>query len=109
MTLNEYQEKAQRTSRKDLETSDHLMNGILGLAGEVGECSDLVKKRFYQDGRDIAEDLKGELGDVFWYLVETITAMGWALEEVAEYNIEKLKKRYPEGFSAEKSLHREGQ
>lgn len=106
MTLNEYQELAQRTRNVGLSPDDHLFNGIMGMSGEVGECADLVKKCFFQDGRDIQEALKDELGDVFWYLVETCTAMEWTLEEVAEHNIEKLKKRYPEGFSAERSLYR---
>lgn len=107
MTLNEYQALAQRTSRKDISPDDHLLNGILGLAGETGECADLVKKCFFQDGRDIREDLKDELGDVLWYVVEAVTAMGWTLEEVAKHNVDKLRRRYPEGFDADRSLHRE--
>ena len=107
MTLNEYQALAQRTSRKDISPDDHLFNGILGLAGETGECADLVKKHFYQDGREIIQNLKDEAGDVLWYVVEVISAMGWTLEEVAQHNVEKLKRRYPEGFSADRSLHRE--
>ena len=108
MTLNEYMELAQRTSRKDISPDDHLFNGILGLAGETGECADLVKKCFFQDGRDIREDLKDELGDVMWYVAEAAAAIGVTLEDVARHNVEKLKKRYPEGFEAERSLHREG-
>lgn len=106
MTLNEYQELAQRTSRNDLSPDDHLFNGILGLAGETGECADLVKKCFFQDGRDIRGDLKDELGDVLWYVVEAVSAMNWTLEEVAQHNVSKLKKRYPDGFEAVRSLHR---
>ena len=108
MTLNEYQEFAQRTSRKELTPREHLYNGILGLAGETGECADLVKKHFYQDGREIIQNLKDEAGDVLWYVVEVISAMGWTLEEVAQHTVDKLKQRYPEGFSADRSLHREG-
>ena len=107
MTLNEYQELALRTSRNDLDSMDHLMNGCLGLAGEAGECADLLKKSMYQDGRDIKEKMIDELGDVLWYVSETATALGIWLDQVAEHNIEKLKKRYPEGFDAERSLHRE--
>jgi NTP pyrophosphatase (non-canonical NTP hydrolase) len=107
MTLNEYQALAQRTSRKDISPDDHLFNGILGLAGETGECADLVKKCFFQDGRDIREDLKDEAGAVLWYVAEVISAMGWTLEEVAQNNVEKLKRRYPAGFSADRSLNRE--
>ena len=107
MTLNEYQARAMRTSRKDISPDDHLFNGMLGLAGETGECCDLVKKCFFQDGRDIRDDLMDELGDCLWYIVEAVTAMDWTLEEVARHNVEKLKRRYPDGFDAEHSLHRE--
>lgn len=107
MTLNEYQNLAQRTSNEELSPDEHLVNGLLGLAGETGECCDLAKKCFYQDGRDIRESLKDELGDVLWYAAEAASAMGWTLEEICQHNVEKLKQRYPEGFSAERSLHRE--
>lgn len=107
MTLNEYQELAQRTSRKDISPDDHLFNALLGLAGETGECCDLVKKCFYQDGRDIRESMLEELGDVLWYVAEAAEAMGYELEDVARHNIDKLRQRYPDGFDAERSLHRE--
>ena len=107
MSLNEYQALAQRTSRKELTPREHLFNGVLGMAGEAGECADLLKKHYYQDGRLFVDDLKDELGDVLWYVVEAVTAMGWTLEEVAQHNVEKLKRRYPEGFDADRSLHRE--
>lgn len=108
-TMNEYQRLAQRTSRKELSPEAHVANGMLGLAGEAGECCDLVKKRMYQDGREIRESLKDELGDVLWYIAEAASGLGLTLEEIAQHNIEKLKKRYPEGFDPERSLHREGE
>jgi len=107
MTLNEYQESAQRTSNRALDIKGHLLNGVLGLAGEAGECADLVKKHCYQDARPIHDALIDELGDVLWYVGETAAALGVSLEEVARHNVEKLRRRYPEGFEAEKSLHRE--
>ena len=108
MELNEYQTLAQRTSNRALDGKGHLFNGVLGLAGEAGECADLVKKHCYQDARPIHDALIDELGDVMWYVAETAAAMGVTLEEVAVRNVEKLKKRYPLGFEAERSLHREG-
>ena len=50
--------------------------------------------------------LIGELGDVAWYLAETAAALDVDLETVLERNIEKLKRRYPEGFDAGKSIDR---
>lgn len=107
MTMSEYQEMAMRTSNKGLTSAQHFMNGVLGLAGEAGECCDVVKKHYYQDGREVKEKLLDELGDVMWYIAETSKALGYTLDEIAEHNINKLKKRYPEGFDAEKSLHRQ--
>lgn len=107
MELNEYQELAQRTSNPALDAKGHLFNGVLGLAGEAGECADLVKKHYFQDGRLFVDALEDELGDVMWYVAETARAMGLTLEEVARHNVEKLRRRYPQGFDAEKSLHRE--
>ena len=107
MTLNEYQALAQRTARHDLPTKCHLSNGVLGLAGETGEVCDLVKKHFYQDGREIRDDLIDELGDVLWYIAETASAIGVQMDDIAQHNVDKLKRRYPEGFDADRSLHRE--
>lgn len=106
MTMHEYQQLAQRTSRKDKDDRFHILNGVLGLAGEAGECADLVKKREFQDGREIYDDLLEELGDVMWYVAETAAGLGVSLEDVAAKNIKKLILRYPEGFSAERSLYR---
>lgn len=106
MTLNEYQELAQRTSRKDISATDHLFNGMLGLAGETGECCDLLKKHQYQDGREIYGNLIDELGDVLWYVAEAASGLGVTLESIAQHNVSKLKKRYPDGFEAVRSLHR---
>jgi NTP pyrophosphatase (non-canonical NTP hydrolase) len=107
MTLNEYHELAQRTSNPALDAKGHLFNGVLGLSGEAGECADLVKKHYFQDARPMIDQLVDELGDVLWYVAETARAMDVTLEEVARHNVEKLRRRYPEGFEAEKSLHRE--
>lgn len=107
MTLNDYQELAQRTSNRNLSADEHLLNAMLGLAGETGECCDLVKKCFYQDGRNIQEKLFDELSDVLWYIAEAASAMGWNMDDIAEHNIGKLRKRYPDGFASERSLNRE--
>jgi len=107
VTLNEYQALAQRTSNPALTQEEHLLNAMLGLAGETGECCDLVKKGLYQDGREIRDKLFDELSDVMWYIAEAAAAMGFDMDDIAEHNIAKLRRRYPEGFSADRSLHRE--
>lgn len=107
MTMNEYHELAQRTSRKDMAKRDHIFNGCMGLCGEAGEVIDLVKKHAFQDGRQIRDELRDELGDVLWYIAETASAMGLSMEEIAQYNISKLRRRYPDGFEADRSMYRD--
>ena len=106
MTVNEYQQLAMVTLNPDLSKRDVLINGVMGLCGEAGEAIDLVKKHLAQGHELDREGLIKELGDVAWYLAETATALDVELEEVLLQNIEKLKRRYPEGFAAERSIHR---
>ena len=104
MKMNEYQELASRTRNPHKE---ELVNYALGIAGEAGEVADLVKKaRFHGHAID-KETVAKELGDVLWYVSNLARLAGVDLEDVAAMNIEKLKKRYPEGFSTEASQNRE--
>lgn len=107
MTGNEYQKLAMTTLNPALSKQDVLINGVMGLCGEAGEAIDLVKKHLHQGHELDREKLVKELGDVAWYLAETAYALDVPLDEVLEGNIEKLKRRYPEGFDSEHSIHRE--
>lgn len=108
MTINEYQTLAMRTaSGMDYEHHGLLMNGALGLCGEAGEVADLVKKTVFQGHELDTDHVAKELGDVAWYLAVSAKAIGYDLETIMQMNIEKLKKRYPDGFSADRSLNRE--
>lgn len=106
MDINTYQKLALRTLNPDLDQRDVLINGVMGLCGESGEAIDLVKKHLAQGHPLDRERLAKELGDVAWYLAETAAAIGYDLETVLAMNIEKLSKRYPQGFTAADSLER---
>lgn len=106
MTINEYQKLAMTTLNPELTPKDVLINGVMGLCGESGEAIDIVKKHLHQGHALDREKLIKELGDIAWYLAETATALDVSLEEVLERNIEKLRSRYPEGFSTERSQNR---
>ncbi len=106
LTANEYQRAAMALLNPALTKSDALVNGVMGLCGESGECIDLVKKHLHQGHGLDKEALKKELGDVAWYLAETAWALDIPLEEVLRGNLEKLHRRYPGGFTPEKSIHR---
>ena len=107
MTINEYQKLAMTTLNPELDKKDVLINGVMGLCGESGEVIDIVKKHLAQGHELDKEKIIKELGDVAWYMAEIATVLEVELEDVLVQNIEKLKKRYPEGFSTEKSVHRE--
>lgn len=106
MTLDEYQKAAQRTSNTHTLTGK-VENGLYGLAGEVGELHDHYKKYLFQQHEFDKEHMKKELGDVLWYVAELACGLGCTLHEIAQMNIDKLKARYPDGFEADKSLHRQ--
>ncbi len=83
-----------------------LLNGALGLTGEAGEVSDMIKKHIFH-GHDLDRDeLIKELGDVCWYVALLCTAIDVDLSDVMTRNINKLKMRYPEGFSESASINR---
>jgi len=107
MTINEYQKLALVTMNKENTGDRMLTNGVMGLCGEAGECCDIVKKYLFQGHPLDREKLLKELGDVAWYLAVAAAALDTPLEDVLAANIEKLKKRYPEGFSAERSVNRD--
>ncbi len=108
MQINEYQKLAMTTLNPELSPKDVLINGVMGLCGEAGEAIDIVKKWLAQ-GHELDKDhLVKELGDIAWYLAETATALDVDLETVLQMNIEKLKKRYPQGFDTQRSQARSG-
>ena len=69
--------------------------------------ADIVKKATFQGHTINREHIAKELGDVCWYIAETATAIGYDLETIMQMNIDKLMKRYPDGFSADRSQNRE--
>ena len=107
MTVNEYQSLALTTLNPQLDKKDMLINGVMGLCGESGEAIDIVKKGLAQGHERDRDALAKELGDIAWYLAETAAALDIPLEDIFRANIEKLKRRYPEGFSTQRSLRRE--
>lgn len=114
MTGSEYQKLAAETLHPLTSTIDdeqrswlRLIEASMGLSGESGECADIIKKVIFQEHELDKEHLAEELGDVLWYIAEAATAIGYDLDYIMETNIEKLKKRYPDGFDPERSIYRE--
>lgn len=107
MNGTEYQKLAMRTcSIPEDKPGDRLFHGLFGLAAEAGEVLSIYQKEYQGHYEPNADHLKKELGDALWMIAEICDASGFTLDEVMEMNIEKLRKRYPQGFEAERSLHR---
>ena len=89
---------------------DYLLNVIyaaMGMCGEAGEVSELIKKYAYHGHTIDTEHLARELGDVLWYVSYMAHLFGYPLGKIMAMNQEKLAKRYPDGkFDAERSRNR---
>ena len=106
MTGNEYQRLAARTMNPELLPAQEKLHALYGMAGEVGEIHSLHQKIFQGHAVKAIHAMK-EVGDLMWFVAEYCTANGWALDDVMQMNIDKLKARYPEGFDESRSLHRD--
>lgn len=83
-----------------------VINACLGLSGEVGEFNDMIKKWIFHEKEFDEVHAKKELGDIMWYVALMCKSFDWDLDEILQRNIEKLAKRYPEGFDPEKANNR---
>jgi NTP pyrophosphatase (non-canonical NTP hydrolase) len=105
--LDIYQKLAGRTAGAGGDGERRLVIAALGIAGEAGEFANMVKKLTAHGHEISTTNLADELGDILWYVAEAATACNLKLSDIARDNVEKLRKRYPEGFSQERSINRE--
>jgi len=101
MNTKEYQELCKKTAKKFDNKDLEISTWGLGIAGEAGDVASCIKKTFAHGNKEAESGIKENLGDAFWYAAMICDFFGWDMEEVLEENIEKLKKRYPQGFSLE--------
>ncbi len=107
MTISEYQDDALRTELDTAGEYPRILQGVMGLCGEAGECIDLLKKTYFQGHTLDTEALATELGDVAWYLAVCADAIGYDLEVILEMNMAKRRARYPDGFDSKASVERD--
>ena len=105
MEMTEYQNLAARTINHHLSREEMLRHSLFEMCGELGEIHSIYQK-VYQGHKIDVNDLKKEVGDLLWGIAEFCTVNGWDLSEIAEINIKKLRERYPDGFSEQKSIFR---
>lgn len=106
INFTKYVHEAMRTKNEDLDHKMQLLDGACGLAGEAGEVVDAIKKYNFQGHQLDKSEIENELGDVLWYVALICDTLSIDLEDVARRNLDKLRTRYPKGFSSENSLKR---
>ena len=104
--MTNYRLHVLRTWKNKQITDEQITNAVMGIAGEAGEICDMWKKvMFHKHPLDKAK-LLNEIGDVRYYLEVLTYMLGETMENIEELNIDKLNKRYPNGFSVEDSINR---
>jgi hypothetical protein len=69
---------------------------VMGLNEEAGEVAGLACRECWKKIPMPRYKWLQELGDVLWYLTAATMAKGLTLEELWQYNVEKLEGRYGE-------------
>lgn len=80
---------------------ERLLTASVGINAEGGEFLEIVKKMIFQGkpwNDETRTHLIKELGDTMWYVAQACIALDVSFDEVIQTNIDKLMKRYPNGF-----------
>lgn len=104
--LDEYQSRCLWTRKGEMDERETHMSWSLAIAGEAGELANLTKKVFVHGHPYDPDKVIDELGDILWYIAVYADGIGVPLSEVAERNLAKIARRYPDGFSTDASLNR---
>ena len=94
-----FQREARRSLRDDLPYEAMCSNMCMGLAGEIGEVIDIMKKHIYQGKELDITDVIEEVGDVLWYIANFCNVNNITMDECMESNIKKLRECFPNGFT----------
>ena len=101
-----FQREARRSLRDALPYEAMCSNMCMGLAGEIGEVIDIMKKHIYQGKELDITDVIEEVGDVLWYIANFCNVNNITMDECMESNIKKLRKRFPNGFTTKDANER---
>jgi NTP pyrophosphatase (non-canonical NTP hydrolase) len=106
MDTAEYTKEVRRTCSVQ-DQKELLILTAFGIAGEAGEVVDTVKKVLYHAHELDVSNLSKEVGDLLWYMTLLCETVGLTLDDVMQKNVEKLRKRYPDGFDPQRSQTRQ--
>lgn len=83
-----------------------LIHASIGMSGESGEILDTLKKTMMYGKELNITNLKEECGDVLWYMSILLHEIDSSFEEIMQQNVDKLRKRYPTGFTEKDAITR---
>jgi NTP pyrophosphatase (non-canonical NTP hydrolase) len=106
LTLDQYQALAMRTAKVDLDEKGHLIHGALGISNDAGEYAGAIRDHVIYGKTLDTINCAEELGDLLWFVQYSAKKLGFTLSGIAEFNIAKLKKRYPEKYSDQQAIFR---
>ena len=106
MGIQEFQRLSIRTLNNSLSEKEQLANMVIGASCEFSEAGDSLKKYLFQGHELDKKHIEEELGDTMFYICNLATLLDINMEDVLEKNIEKLNKRYKNGFSYKASIDR---
>jgi NTP pyrophosphatase (non-canonical NTP hydrolase) len=109
LSFDQYQEACSWTKNTKLSPDLFLATLGLGIVGEGGEIADRIKKVVGHGHAKDRKKMTEELGDLLWYVAMIATQYDIHLYDIAGRNVEKLRERYPRGFSSERSINRQGE
>lgn len=105
-TFKQYQEETIRTLALLETKEDDITHMLQGMSTEVGELTDPFKKKLAYKKEVDYQNVKEEIGDLLWYISNLCNILDFDMGELADANIKKLMKRYPDKFTEEKALNR---
>ena len=99
MNLKDYQKICQQTAKKFKDKNLEIATWGLGVSGEAGDIASCIKKYYAHQNKEVKDGIKENIGDMLWYTAMVCNHFGWQLDEILDNNYQKLKDRYPKGFS----------
>jgi len=103
MDLKDYQKLCKKTAKKFSSKDLEIATWGLGISGEAGDIASCIKKYYAHQNKEVRDGIKENIGDMLWYTAMICNYFNWPLEEILEANYQKLKERYPTGFSIKKA------
>jgi NTP pyrophosphatase (non-canonical NTP hydrolase) len=108
MNIEEYSVKALRTVNCLGTYEADLAHMAMGISGEAGEVTDIIKKTFAYNKELDKSHLVEEIGDILFYMNGLLALLDVPWSSVMQTNIAKLEARYAGSlFSLDQALNRD--